>query len=146
MKRFTHVTKEYVHASGISRRRMIQLSLGAAGSLTTIAAFGQSSTSVLKGSFNVRDYGAQGDGSAIDTAAIQKAIDAATAVGGGRVFFPAGTYLSFSIQLRSRDLLFGQRLLPRATKGTPLPNFSRRLSCRTRTLGIIIGTTVFCGE
>ena len=43
--------------------------------------------------FDVRDYGAAGDGIANDTAEIQAAIDAAASAGGGVVFFPAGTYL-----------------------------------------------------
>lgn len=42
---------------------------------------------------NVRDYGAVGNGVADDTAAIQSAIDAATAAGGGIVWFPVGVYL-----------------------------------------------------
>ena len=51
--------------------------------------------------FDVRDFGAKGDGVAKDTAAIQRAIDAATAAGGGEVLLRAGTYLSGSIFLRS---------------------------------------------
>lgn len=43
--------------------------------------------------FDVRWYGAAGDGVADDTAAVQAAIDAASAAGGGVVFFPAGHYL-----------------------------------------------------
>jgi hypothetical protein len=42
---------------------------------------------------NVRHYGAAGNGVTDDTSAIQAAIDAAGAAGGGIVFFPAGTYL-----------------------------------------------------
>ena len=42
--------------------------------------------------FNVTRYGAKGDGRADDQAAIQKAIDAAEANGGGVVFFPPGTF------------------------------------------------------
>ena len=42
---------------------------------------------------NVRDYGARGDGQSDDTDAIQKAIDAVNAKGGGIVDVPAGTYL-----------------------------------------------------
>lgn len=44
--------------------------------------------------FSVKDpaYGATGDGSTDDTSAVQAAINAASAAGGGTVFFPAGTY------------------------------------------------------
>ncbi len=51
--------------------------------------------------FNVKDYGAKGDGQTIDTPAIDAAIRAASEAGGGTVFFPAGTYLSFTIHLKS---------------------------------------------
>jgi len=44
------------------------------------------------GVFNVRDFGAKGDGQTDDTAAFQKALDAAGAAGGGVVFAPRGNY------------------------------------------------------
>lgn len=43
--------------------------------------------------FNVRTYGAIGNGTSDDLAPIQAAIDAANAAGGGIVFFPEGTYI-----------------------------------------------------
>ena len=44
------------------------------------------------GTFNVKTYGATGDGVADDTAEIQAAIDAVEAAGGGVLYFPKGTY------------------------------------------------------
>ena len=60
-----------------------------------------------KGTFyDVRTYGAKGDGITLDTKAINDAIDAAAGAGGGTVYFPAGTYLSFSIRLKSHIAIF----------------------------------------
>jgi len=56
--------------------------------------------------FNVRTFGATGDGKTVDTPAINKAIEAAAAAGGGTVVFPAGTYVCFSIRLKSHVDLF----------------------------------------
>lgn len=53
------------------------------------------------GTYNVRDYGAKGDGTTLDSPAINKAIEAAATAGGGEIYFPAGTYLSGSIRLKS---------------------------------------------
>lgn len=59
--------------------------------------------------YDVMGFGAKGDGKALDTAAINRAIEAAAAGGGGTVFFPAGKYLSYSIHLKSRvDLYLSQ--------------------------------------
>ena len=55
--------------------------------------------STAQNQFNVRDYGALGDGKNLDSPAINRAIQAAAATGGGTVFVPAGTYLSGSIHL-----------------------------------------------
>lgn len=52
-------------------------------------------------SFNVRTYGATGNGTTLDTSAIQKAIDACVSAGGGKVLFPQGAYLSGSLELKS---------------------------------------------
>lgn len=81
--------------------------------------------------FDVRAHGATGDGQALDTPAINRAIAAAAAAGGGTVRFPAGTYLSFSVRLKSNINLHldaGATLLaatPSAALGgydTPEPN------------------------
>jgi polygalacturonase len=54
---------------------------------------------------NVRDHGATGDGKTLDTAAVNRAIDAAASAGGGTVVFPAGNYLCYSIRLKSNIAL-----------------------------------------
>lgn len=55
--------------------------------------------------FDVKSFGATGDGKTIDSPAINKAIDAAAQAGGGTVEFPAGNYLSFTIHLKSHVAL-----------------------------------------
>lgn len=51
--------------------------------------------------FNIRDYGAVGDGLVKDTNAVQRTIDACAEAGGGRVVLPAGTYLCGTLYLKS---------------------------------------------
>lgn len=51
--------------------------------------------------FNVRQFGATGDGRALDTAALNKAVDACAAAGGGCVVLPPGKYLSGTVRLKS---------------------------------------------
>ncbi|GAF02120.1 rhamnogalacturonidase [Saccharicrinis fermentans] len=51
--------------------------------------------------YNIKDFGAIGDGVAIDSWAINKAIDEAAKNGGGTIYFPAGTYACYSIRLKS---------------------------------------------
>ena len=53
------------------------------------------------GNIDVKIFGATGDGKTIDTPAINRAIEAAAAAGGGTVHFPAGNYLCYSIHLKS---------------------------------------------
>lgn len=55
--------------------------------------------------YDVRDYGAKGDGVTLDTEAIRKAIDACAKAGGGTVFLPPGTYLSGSLFMKSNVTL-----------------------------------------
>ena len=56
--------------------------------------------------FNVRSFGAAGDGISVDTPAINDAISAASTKGGGTIYIPAGKYLCYSIRLRSNICLY----------------------------------------
>jgi polygalacturonase len=56
--------------------------------------------------WDVRRFGATGDGKTVDSPAINKAIEAAAAAGGGTLVFPAGTYVCFSIRLKSHVDLY----------------------------------------
>ena len=57
------------------------------------------------GTFNVRHFGAVGDGTANDAPAINRAIDACHAAGGGTVFVPSGMYTTGSVHLKSNVTL-----------------------------------------
>ncbi|WP_166444642.1 glycoside hydrolase family 28 protein [Dyadobacter bucti] len=56
--------------------------------------------------FNVRDFGATGDGKTLDTEAINKAIVTCAESGGGRVVVPEGNYLTGTILLKSNITLY----------------------------------------
>jgi polygalacturonase len=60
---------------------------------------------VPKRTLNVREFGATGDGTTKDTAALQKAIDRCAELGGGEVLVPAGNYLTGAVGLRSGVML-----------------------------------------
>jgi len=69
--------------------------------------------------FDVKSFGAVGDGQTLDTPAINRAIAAAAAAAGGTVTFPAGDYLCYSIHLKSNVALY---LGPGATIVAAEPN------------------------
>jgi polygalacturonase len=82
---------------------------GAATPVGAHPAAGAATHRATPATFDVRAFGAKGDGKAVDSPAINKAIEAAAAVGGGTVVFPAGSYISFSIRLKSKvDLYLSQ--------------------------------------
>ncbi len=62
-------------------------------------------SSATVASFNVRDFGAVGDGTNKDTVAFQKALDTCAVSGGGEVLVPAGNYLIGSVQIGNRTIL-----------------------------------------
>lgn len=73
--------------------------------------------------YNIKDYGAKGDGIATDTKAINETINHAAKNGGGTVIFPAGKYLSATIHLQSHITLYldqGATLIA-AARGYDLP-------------------------
>jgi polygalacturonase len=70
------------------------------------AKCGSRSAAVVASFFNVMDFGAKADGKVLDSGAINRAIDAAVAKGGGTVYFPAGQYLCFTIRLKSNVTIF----------------------------------------
>src|SRR5690349_6645624 len=55
--------------------------------------------------YNIRDFGAKGDGKTLDTAALQAAIDACAHDGGGTVLVPAGTFHIGATELKSNVTL-----------------------------------------
>jgi polygalacturonase len=59
--------------------------------------------------FNVRDFGATGDGKSLDSAAIQKTLDACGDAGGGTVLLPPGTYLSRPLVIRTKTRLLVEK-------------------------------------
>lgn len=57
--------------------------------------------------YDVKAYGAVGDGTTNDITAIQNAVNAANTAGGGHVYFPPGTYkINSSIEAKSNVTLF----------------------------------------
>ncbi len=81
--------------------------------LAILFAFGLTSNSdafAAEGNvFNVRDFGASGDGKNADTDSINRSITSCAAAGGGQVLFPPGHYLSGTIHLKSNVALVFDR-------------------------------------
>lgn len=75
-------------------RAVAEISIGAGRELSLAVRRGE-------GTFNVKNFGASGDGVAKDTRTIQDAADAAYADGGGTVVIPAGTYLTGALFFRN---------------------------------------------
>jgi polygalacturonase len=89
------------------RKRLFRSSLGAVAVATVVGGLALAYVgTAAAATFNVRDYGATGNGSTNDTAAINSAINDANSKGGGVVEFPAGNYKSASsIHLKSNVTL-----------------------------------------
>ena len=81
------------------------MSLGTAAVALSPTAASAAEASAKTRVFNVRDAGAAGDGTSMDTNALQAAIDTCARGGGGSVLFPAGRYLTGTLFLKSRVTL-----------------------------------------
>src|SRR3984957_8944435 len=100
------------------------MGLAAAAATTIPAAYAApkpSAKAAMLGVFDIRTYGAVGDGKAVDSPAINRAIEAAAAAGGGTVLFPPGTWLSFSIRLKSHVALLLSQGATILAADSPLP-------------------------
>lgn len=106
-----------------ARRDLLRLSsLGLAAALPAAAqARTLRPATGLASIFDIRTYGAVGDGKTLDTVAINRAIEAAAAAGGGVVYFPGGTWLSFSIHLKSNVELYLAQGAVLLAADSPLP-------------------------
>jgi len=66
-----------------------------------------SANDTVTGIYNVKTFGAVGDGIVNDTVAVQAALDAADASGGGEVYFPAGDYYIIGLTVGSKTTITG---------------------------------------
>lgn len=96
------------HEQGDRREFVRNFAIGTAAMLPVMASVKDASAAVSQKApastalvFNVAEYGAVGDGKTLCTSGIQKAVDACSKAGGGRVAFAAGTYLTGPIFLKS---------------------------------------------
>jgi polygalacturonase len=98
MERFNSLRRDFLRTGGMGVA-------AAAIPMASLAASAQEAAGIATGAsgiFDVRKYGAKGDGKTLDTDAVNRSIEAAAAAGGGVVLFSAGTYLCFSIHLKSQ--------------------------------------------
>ena len=94
----------------MQRRELLKMAGVGVAAVTPAAAMAEAMpVHGVPGWVDVRMHGAKGDGAATDSPAINRAIDAAAAAGGGTVYFPAGVYLSYSIRLKSNVVCISTR-------------------------------------
>src|SRR3978361_1613645 len=91
--------RELLTAIGFSTAAM------AAGGASTLGATDVTTDGRFR-VFDVRQFGATGDGKTLDTAAINRAIEMAAGGGGGTVYVPPGVYLVGTVVLKSNITLY----------------------------------------
>jgi len=117
MKAFSSMRRDFLRTSSFGMA-------AAAIPAVSLAASGQDSAPAgepARNLFDVRKYGATGDGKTLDTEAVNRAIEAAAATGGGVVVFPAGSYLCFSIHLKSQVHLLLEQGSAIVAADSPMP-------------------------
>jgi polygalacturonase len=155
MKNFDLMRRNFLRTSSLGAGAAVIPAV----SIVDFAQQGGAATLPTQGVFDVHAYGATGDGKTLDTAAVNRAIDAASTAGGGIVIFPAGSYLCFSIHLKSQvhlHLLQGSAIVaadsPRADQQQVITAVSttqqnhKLHGMPIRTTDITIGITHCCGE
>jgi polygalacturonase len=106
------------------RRDLLKASPFALTALSLPDSHGQTTPNRPRGTqlfYDVHAFGATGSGKQLDTPAVNAAIEAASAAGGGTVVFPAGNYLCFSLRLKSNVHLFLSQGAVIHAAGSPLP-------------------------
>lgn len=99
---FNGKAKNNFRSASISAFASLMLGVCAHSNAQTIGVFIDQGGTV----FNVKAYGATGNGTTDDSAAIQSAINAAASAGGGVVYVPAGTYLlSATVENNRSDIV-----------------------------------------
>jgi polygalacturonase len=117
MMNFSSMRRDFLRTGGLG-------AAAAAIPAVSLAASAQEANAASAGGqgiFDVRKFGATGDGKTLDTDAVNRAIEAAAAAGGGVVAFPAGSYLCFSIHLKSQVHLYLQQGSAIVAADSPLP-------------------------
>jgi len=91
----------------VNRRDLLAFGAGAlAAGCAQAPASAAGATGAAAHLFSVRDFAAAGDGKKLDSGAINAAIDACHASGGGVAYVPPGTYLSGTVVLKSNVTLY----------------------------------------
>ena len=86
----------------MDRRDLLKVSpLAVASAVGYVARAEVTRVADAKVLFDVRNYGATGDGKTVDSPAVNRAIEIVASAGGGTLVFPAGTYVCFTIRLKS---------------------------------------------
>jgi hypothetical protein len=110
----------------MQRRDLLKLSPAAVAATVGHAALAQRESGNAPArpaaQYDARTYGATGDGKTVDTPAINKAIEAVAAAGGGTLVFPAGTYMCFTIRLKSNVDLYLSRGCTILAADSPKPS------------------------